>query len=120
MDNQSIQSIEIKLPVTGQTAVMYQYLTIGQSRELQRIIISEGNLDINKGTMENVNASAVFKMQDRAAELLIKEYIDIDGNRHPFSADWLNNLPIGDGTLVYNKVNELVGESNLSSEAKKN
>jgi hypothetical protein len=120
MDNQVIQLTEIKLPVTGQTVVLSQCLTIGQSRELQRILISDGNLDVNKGTMENVSPSAIFKMQDRAAELLIKEYIDTEGGRHPFEVSWLNNLPISDGTLVYDKVNTLVSESNLSGEAKKN
>lgn len=120
MNNESMQPIELKLPVTGVTVVISSYVTIGQSRELQRILMQNSNLDITTGKMEGINPNSIYAMQDRGTELLVKEYIDKDGTHVPFSSDWLNNLPSQDGELIYNKVNEIVNHANLSDESKKN
>ncbi len=120
MDNQLIEKIEVKLPVTGQIAIISSYLTTGQSRELQRILLSEGNVDIASGKLENVNPATFLKMQDKATELLINEYIDKDGNHHPFTPEWLYDLPNKDGDLIYTKINEITSVSSLTETERKN
>lgn len=116
MDNQTTQ---IELPLTGYTVVFAKYLTIGQSRDLQRVILAQANYDQEKGSLANLPVDKFLDMQDKAAELLIKEIRSKTGEVQPFSATWLESLPVDDGNLVYEKLNDLTKESNLSEKDKK-
>lgn len=115
-----LEIIEVKLPVAGETVYVNPFLTTGQSRELQRILLSEGNVDIASGKLDNVNPATFLKMQDKAAEFLIKEYSDKDGVKHPFSAEWLYNLPNKDGDCIYAKINEITAGASLTDQQRKN
>lgn len=114
-----IPTIELKLPKTGCIAVLRQYLTIGQSRDLQRILLSEGSFNTETNKFENFSTKTFLIMQDKAAEFLIKEYKDEKGEVKTFSQEWLSSLPVDDGSLVYEKINELTNASTLTKEAKK-
>lgn len=112
--------VELQLPETGDTVVMKTFLTTGQSRELQKVLLSKGKFDVQKGSFEDLDVAGFMEMQDKSAELLIKEVKDKDGNVRPFDQEWLYNLPQSDGQLVYDKVNELTGASVVSDEERKN
>lgn len=110
---------ELKLPKTGYTVVLAPYLTTGQSRELQRVILEGGNFDPDTGKIGKMSVDSFLKMQDKAAQFLIKEVKNKEGISQPFDFDWLSNLPIDDGNLVYEKINKLTQQSTLAQEAKK-
>lgn len=114
-----IPTIELKLPKTGCTVVLKQYLTIGQSRELQKILLSEGSFNTETNKFENFSTKTFLIMQDKAAEYLIVGYKDKAQEVKPFSVDWLSSLPVDDGNLIYEKINELMNTSTLTKEAKK-
>lgn len=114
------KTVELRLPETESTVVMSEFLTIGQSRQLQRMILSSGKFDSAAGTISDVSADAFMDMQDKAAELLVREIKEKDGSTHPFSIEWLGNLPVKDGQILYEKVNQLTQESNMSATARKN
>jgi len=118
--DQIIEKIEVKLPVTGQVAVISSYLTTGQSRELQKILLSDGNVDATSGKIDNINPTTYLVMQDKACEMLIIEYTDASGSRHVFNPEWLYNLPVKDGDVIYSKINDITSNSSLTDNEKKN
>src|SRR5438034_10567433 len=111
--------LEIVLPLSVETVSIKPWLTTGQSRELQKILLSKGDININDTKESKINPITFFEMQDRGAELLIQEIKQKDGTATTFSQDWLNNLHMTDGNLVYEKINEIINLSNLSEEGKK-
>jgi hypothetical protein len=118
--DQIIEKIEVKLPVTGQVAVISSYLTTGQSRELQKILLSSGSVDVTSGKLDNINPVTYLCMQEKASEMLVKEYIDTNGVHQPFTSEWLYNLPVKDGETIYTQINEITSNSSLTDNEKKN
>jgi len=110
---------ELKLPKSGDVVVMAEYLTTGQSRELQKILLQGGHFDVEEGKMKDIPVDMFLEMQDRAAELLIKQIKKQDGKTESFTTEWLYNLPVEDGNLVYERVNEITQASTLTPEEKK-
>lgn len=113
-------TITLNLPVTKSVVTMKGYLTTGQSRQLQKILLSKGEFDAAAGAMKGIAPDTFLDMQDQAAELLITEVKNPDGTATVFTKEWLYELPMGDGNVVYEKVNEVMGTtSSLSDEGKK-
>lgn len=110
---------ELRLPETGEIVMLSKYVTTGQSRELQRVMLKGGQFDVEAGKMQTLQVDTFFEMQDKAAELLIKEVKDKDGNVHSFSREWLYGLPVSDGNLIYEKLNEITALANPGGEIKK-
>jgi len=96
----------LELPKTGYKVVLYEYLTIGQSREFQKIALSKGEYNVEEKKMNKVPVDAFLEMQDKAAEFLIKEVIAKDGATQPFTKEWLYDLPQEDGNLLYATITE--------------
>ncbi len=115
-----IPTVELKLPISGSVVVLYSYITMGQQRELQRILMPTGSFDMVDGAvkMKDFNVDNFDKWQSKAIEFLIKE-INEAGSVGPFSQEWFDGLPAIDGQTIYGKIGEIVGESNLSESAKK-
>lgn len=116
---EQIPLTELKLPKSGYTVKIAKYLTIGQSRDLQRHMFKDGQYDIEAGKLKDLPVDAFLDMQDRAAEFLIKEVINKENQSQPYTQEWLYNLPIEDGNLLYNEINKVTSASNLSEEDKK-
>lgn len=115
-----LSQIELKLPESESVVMMRKQLTIGQSRELQRILLRGGKLDIAAGSIGEISGEVYMDMQDTAASFLITEIKDKDGNSHQFSNEWLFGLSSKDGDAVYEKINQITSESTLGSQERKN
>ena len=113
-----VNTIELSLPISGDTVVMKTFLTTGQSRQLQTIILDSGTVSAD-GKLSNMKPQTLFVMQEKAAGMLITEVRPKEGIAVSFNAEWLSNLPVPDGTLVYSKINELIQESTVSTEERK-
>lgn len=114
-------AITLELPFSKAVITLKGFITTGQSRELQRVLLSHGEFDPSNpsGAMKNMKPEAVLEMQDKAAEMLIINVRQNDVDQ-PFTKEWLYNLPMQDGNAVYEKINELIGATaNLSEDAKK-
>lgn len=111
--------ISIKLPASGETVLFRPFLTTGQSRELQKILLKKGTFNTEAGKMENITTETFLEMQDKAAEYLISVVRGADGTEKPFAAKWLADLPVSDGNLVYAKISEITESSNLSPDKRK-
>ena len=113
-----IPLLEIELS-NGDKVMVRKFLTIGQTRDVQAVMLEQGDFDIETGKMKKVPVKAFMQVQDRAADFLIKEVIKKDGTVLPFTKEWLYNLSQDDGNKVYEKVNEIFGGASLSIESKK-
>ena len=119
MDNlkSNIPTREVKLS-TGETVHLYTYLTIGESRQLQKTLLAGGKLDLKEGQLEEVSPALYMDMQDQALTFLVKNITKAEEVK-PFSMDWLNSLSIEDGNKVYDVVNDVVQSSQMAGDEKK-
>jgi len=113
-----IPTTEVKLS-TGETVVIFNKLTTGDSRKLQRLLLEKGKFDPQTGDIVDLPVSVFLEMQDAAANILIKEIKDGKGGSMSFTQDWLDNLPIQDGNKVYDALNEITQEATMLPEEKK-
>lgn len=113
------QTVELMLPETGDTAIIKSYLTIGQSRELQRIIFQGSRFNPDSNKFDALPVETVFSMQDVAMKMLVTQVRKKDGTVIDFTPEWASNLPVKDGNLLYQKVSELVEAAQLTDESKK-
>ena len=118
-NNSNIPYEELKLPTTGSSVRISKYLTTGQSRELQKIMLSSGDFDVDQAKLSNIKPDVILTMQEKAAEHLIQGYTDAENNFQSFTRQWLDDLPIKDGNMVYEKVNQITAEANLGDEERK-
>lgn len=109
----------LDLPVSKDRVKIRPYMTIGQSRRLQKFLLSKGSFDMESGKLTNITPDAVLEMQDMAAEFLITGVIREGTPEVPFSREWLDNLPFEDGQLVYATVQKFIDQSSLSEDGKK-
>lgn len=103
----------------GETVVFYKFLTTGESRELQRMLLAGGKFSTEKGKLEDIPSSIILDIQDKSAEFLVKEVKHKDGTVEAYNKDWLYRLPLEDGNKVYDKINKINSESNLTPKEKK-
>lgn len=113
--------IEIKLPETGFVVSVSTFLTTGQSRELQGLMLQGSKIKPGSTEIGDVPADIFLKMQDKGAELIIKKIVSKEGAELATDnvLEWLYELPISDGNLIYDKVNEVMQSSTLTEEQKK-
>ena len=115
----AIPTHELKLS-SGDIVVFYDYLTTGESRQLQKLLLAGGKFNAETGKIEDLPIDQFLDIQDKSAESVIKEVKVGDADAVAFSQDWLNSLPVEVGNEVYEEVNRITQVSNLAKEEKKN
>ena len=113
----NITTHEVKLG-NGDIVVFYDYITTGESRELQKVLLEGGKFNSTTGQIEDLPLGVFLSSQDKAASIVIKE-VTSGGAIGAFSQDWLNSLPVEIGNVVYDEVNRLTQVSNLTQDQKK-
>ena len=114
----SIPTHEIKLE-NGDIVVFYDYLTTGESREIQKLLLENGKFNSATGQIEDLPLGVFLDSQDKTANLVIKEVKVGGAEATAFSQEWLNNLPVKVGNQVYDEVNKISQLSNLTQDQKK-
>lgn len=102
----------------GEVVVFYDFLTTGESRELQKILLEKGKFNSQTNQIEDLPLTVFLESQDKAASFVVKE-IKANSEVKPFSVEWLSSLPVELGNLIYEEVNRLTQLSQLSSDKKK-
>ncbi|MFA5050952.1 MAG: hypothetical protein WC499_02455 [Patescibacteria group bacterium] len=77
-------------------------LTWGQ-QELVKSVMLDG-ITLNGGQPSGIDASKLVDAKYKLLELSIKKITDDKGVVIPFSKDWVFNLSVEDGELLYNTV----------------
>ncbi len=114
----NIPTHELKLE-SGDIVVFYDYLTTGESRGLQKLLLSEGKFNTETNKIEDISVASFLTIQDQAASYIVKE-IKSGEEVKGFSQEWLDNLPVEQGNIVYEEVNRITQMSQLAPEEKKN
>lgn len=118
MNQTNIPSVELVLPETGYVVKIQKWLTTGQSRELQRVMFGDASFNPSEGKMSEVKLNTFLDMQEKAASMIIQS-ISKENEVLSYSKEWVDNLPLADGNLLYEKVNEITGSASLSEDARK-
>lgn len=106
---ENIPTTAIKLPISGKEVVVYNYLTTGENRQIQRLMISGTKVDLNTGSVGEVTGASLFETQDLAISFLVKDY----------NKEEIDNLPVEDGDVLYQKIQEITVGSTLTTADKK-
>ena len=68
----NIPTHEITL-VNGDVVIFYDYITTGESRDLQKVLLEKGKFNSATGQIEDLPLSTFLESQDKAASFVIKE-----------------------------------------------
>lgn len=126
-------TIELVLPESGAKIILYQHLTGGQYRDIQKGLFKdikvnvsnvkgdkeEAGKAISKELLKEIPASLLFEQSELTLLFLIKEIFDKDNLKVEDVKSFVYNLSQKDSDTLYNKVDELEASSTLSEEVKK-
>lgn len=116
----NIPTQELKLD-SGETVAMYEYLTTGEYREIQKIMLKGGKFNSQTEKLESLSAEVYMEAQDKGVSFMVKSVTGTDKvSVKEFSFDWFNSLKVADGNKVYDFVNNSIKDAQLPAEAKKN
>jgi hypothetical protein len=101
------QTKTIKLPITGFTVEYYSYITAGEKRQITEILTSSISADMQGQAKGEIPLSFVFKANDKAVELLIK---NIDGKTDEVLST-VTNLPSTDYDFLLSEINKVSSDS---------
>lgn len=105
---ENIPTTIITLP-SGKEFVIYNYLTGGENRQLQKILLGSATINPNTKEISNIPGSVIFDSQELALSFLIKD----------FNKTEVDNLSQDDSDFLYSKVDEITKNSKLENESKK-
>lgn len=105
----NIPTTTIKLPVSGKEVVVYNYLTTGENRQVQKAMVRGTKVNPESGRVDDIDGAVLFDVQDLAMSFLIKD----------FNKEEIDSLVIEDGDFLYAKVQEITTNSSLTLDSKK-
>lgn len=125
-------TIDLLLPESKATVTLYQYVSHGQYKELQRQLIKgtkidlsklgddkEKNAEILKDAVKDIDTEIALDQEMLLQKYLIKEVHLEDGAIVPDPILFVFNLTIADGNVLQAKLSEIEESSNLSAQGKK-
>lgn len=107
---------KIKLPLTGKEVVIYTFITGGEKRQINEILVGDtASFEAGTGQVKgDIPLSKVYEANNKAVELLI---VSIDEKTEDVTKI-LNDLPSKDYDFVYNEINEITGDKDFLDKAK--
>lgn len=121
-------TIELILPDSTAKVVLYQYISSGQFKELQKVFMKNIKLDMSKETdsedfvkesMKDIPAEIMLDQEEILHNFLIKEVFDKEGNAIQDIKGFVFDLTINDGQVLSNKLLEIEKNSNHTEISKK-
>lgn len=119
-------TIEVILPDSKDKVILYSFLTNGDFRAIQKILLSDvvmGSDELNENAGKSLKlkltGSKALDYQEKALRYLVKSVTLADGTDVTDIDAYLYYLTIDDGNFLYTKANELTAVSKLSDDAKK-
>lgn len=112
---------QITLPDSGALVTLYESLTYGDYRKIQRALTDSVKISYNEGEkprVDEIPASIMMDQSEMTVKFLVKE-VTLDKVIVNDLDKFIYDLSINDGDLLYKTVEELTGGSVLSKEDKK-
>lgn len=103
----------IKLPKSGITVLIAEYLTFGESTELENIFLkkAKGSIQADGKTLPTFDGSTVIEWNKRKLEIFVKGFVDKEGKDIAFSPDFLDSLPSEDGQLILAECDQILADA---------
>lgn len=115
---------ELKLTESGAVVTLYSTVTTGDYRKIQRAVmegmkVRYNTKDPTNPDIQDISGSVTMDQEEVVLSCLLVKIVKEDGTEVENIKEFIYNLPVPDGTALYEKVNELSANSSLSKEAKK-
>lgn len=94
---------------SGYKVTVKDFITFGQRRELERILISASKVNPQTQTMGEISPSALYDVQDKAVEMLVTQ-IEKGHEQQIIASGFVSEIASWkeeDGAVVYAKINEI-------------
>lgn len=117
-------TVELKLPETEAVVTLYGNMTTGDYRKIQRAVMNEMKVKVNPSDPSNpdiqdISGAVTMDQEEAVLDCLLVSATDKDGNQIENLRQFVYNLPIKDGDVLYAKVNELSANSSMGKDRKK-
>lgn len=111
---------ELKLPDSGAVVVFYDHLTIGDVRKIRRAVADTMRIKVSgqDAEIEPISGSIGMEQEELVLECCVKEIMN-NGQLVTDIKDFIYNLSVADGDLVYAEVNRISTSAELNPDAKK-
>lgn len=93
------------LQLSKTKVVIKDTFTWGDKERLQNVYIKGAKLD--QTGMKDFDTSVVSEAKYVLMEIMIDAIDDENGNRKAFTREWVNNLSVDDGDLLYSTIEEI-------------
>ena len=113
------QTIELILPESNAKVILYEFLTGGDFRAIQKKLLESTSINIKDvKAPKDISGAAIMEADDFTARLAVKSITDSD---KPISdiETFMYNLSIKDSSVLFEQVRKISTASNLSIAAKK-
>ena len=115
---------ELKLPESGATVTLYANITTGDYRKIQRVVMESMRVKFHPENPKNpdiqdVSSAVSMDQEETVLSCLLVKIVDGAGNNVSNTTQFVYDLPVGDGNLLYDKINEISSGASLTKEAKK-
>lgn len=101
MSNMERETKKIKLPVSEKEVEIYTYITGGEKRQLNEILMSGISADVSGQAKGEIPLSSVYKANDKALELLVRN----------LKIEEINNLQSVDYDFLTAEINKISNDS---------
>lgn len=101
----------MKVELKNYQVDLKETFTWGDKEKLQNVYLKGAKID--QTGMKDFDASVVSEAKYMLLEISILSIRDKEGNNVLFSKEWMNNLEIEDGDLLYSKCDELSNKKKI-------
>lgn len=93
---------EVALLKSGMKAVIYEYYTRGERKQIEAIMLESAEFDHKSGKpkLKRIDATYRARMEDKAVMLAVKHLVDKDGKIIKLEQKILDDLPAPDFELL--------------------
>lgn len=89
----------------GEEVKIISFITWGEKERIESIILN--GVKVGNAGIKEYDMGSLAERQYKLLELCIKEIKTATGESKQFSRDWMDNLSVEDGDLVFNTVDAL-------------
>ena len=100
------------LELSNCTVKLFESITWGEKEQIQAVLIDGANL--NTAGESSFNSSALLESKYKAFEICIDEIVQ-DDNPQKFTREWINNLSVEDGDVLYDAIDEITNPKKKSA-----
>ena len=120
-------TVPLLLPDCQATVYLYEFMVSGDFRRLQRKMLDSVKMKMNVKNndpkqlpeINEVPGSIMMDDDEEAVKIMVERIVTVEGTTVGNKDDYIYNLSVADGDLLFEKVKEITNASRLTPAAKK-